>query len=870
MIDGGVTDAVTVTNVVAEIEVPSNVVAVIVAVPAPTPVTTPVVVPTVATELSDDDQVRFGLEALFGVTVAEIEVVAPVNNVVEVVDSDTPVTNVGAGVGLLTVTTVVAEIEVPSNVVAVIVAVPAPTPVTTPVVVPTVATELSDDDQVRFGLEALFGVTVAEIEVVAPVNNVVEVVDSDTPVTNVGAGVGLLTVTTVVAEIEVPSNVVAVIVAVPAVIAVTTPVVVPTVATELSDDDQVRSLLLALFGVTVAEIEVVAPVNNVVVVGDNDTPVTNVGAGVGLLTVTTVVAENPPSAVVAVIVAVPAVIAVTTPVVVPTVATELSDDDQVRSLLLALFGVTVKAIEVVAPVNNDVVVGVTDTPVTNTGAGVGLLTVTNVVAEIDDPSNVVAVIVAVPAVIAVITPVVVPTVATELSDDDQVRSLLLALFGVTVAEIEVVAPVNNVVEVVDSDTPVTNVGAGVGLLTVTTVVAEIEVPSNVVAVIVAVPAPTPVTTPVVVPTVATELSDDDQVRFGLEALFGVTVAEIEVVAPVNNVVEVVDSDTPVTNVGAGVGLLTVTTVVAEIEVPSNVVAVIVAVPAVIAVTTPVVVPTVATELSDDDQVRSLLLALFGVTVAEIEVVAPVNNVVVVGDNDTPVTNVGAGVGLLTVTTVVAENPPSAVVAVIVAVPAVIAVTTPVVVPTVATELSDDDQVRSLLLALFGVTVKAIEVVAPVNNDVVVGVTDTPVTNTGAGVGLLTVTNVVAEIDVPSTVVAVIVAVPAEIAVTTPVVVPTVATELSDEDQVRSLLLALFGVTVKAIEVVAPVNNDVVVGVTDTPKTWIIGLETVTIDVVENTPSAVVAVTVDVPGVMAVIIGADLVNFDTLLDPEFAV
>ena len=759
---------------------PSTVVAVIVAVPAEMAVTTPVVVPTVATELSDDDQVRSLLLALFGVTVAEIEVVAPVNNVVEVGATDTPVTDTTTGAGLLTVTTTL-SVNDPSTVVAVIVAVPAEMAVRTPVVVPTVATELSDDDQVTSGLEALFGDTVAEIEVVAPVNNVVEVGATDTPVTDTTTGAGLLTVTTTLSAND-PSTVVAVIVAVPAEMAVRTPVVVPTVATELSDDDQVTSGLEALFGDTVAEIEVVAPVNNVVEVGATDTPVTATTTGAGLETVTNVVAVNDPSTVVAVIVAVPAEMAVRTPVVVPTVATELSDDDQVTFRLEALFGVTVAEIEVVAPVNNVVEVGATDTPVTDTTTGAGLLTVTTTL-SVNDPSTVVAVIVAVPAEMAVITPVVVPTVATELSDDDQVTFRLEALFGDTVAEIEVVAPVNNVVEVGATDTPVTDTTTGAGLETVTTTL-SVNDPSTVVAVIVAVPAEMAVTTPVVVPTVATELSDDDQVTFRLEALFGDTVAEIEVVAPVNNVVEVGATDTPVTDTTTGAGLETVTTTL-SVNDPSTVVAVIVAVPAEMAVRTPVVVPTVATELSDDDQVTFRLEALFGDTVAEIEVVAPVNNVVEVGATDTPVTDTTTGAGLLTVTNVVAVNDPSTVVAVIVAVPAEMAVTTPVVVPTVATELSDDDQVTSGLEALFGDTVAEIEVVAPVNNVVEVGATDTPVTDTTTGAGLETVTTTLSVND-PSTVVAVIVAVPAEMAVTTPVVVPTVATELSDDDQVRSL------------------------------------------------------------------------------------
>ena len=153
-----------------------------------------------------------------------------------------------------------------------------------------------------------------------------------TPVTDT---IGLDTVTEHVAFFP-PSSVVAVIIAEPAALAVTTPDV-ETVATDVLLEVQVTDLLVALAGVTVAVRVWVSPT-----VMDRDellrlTPVTET---IGLDTVTEQVAFLPPSLVVTLIVAVPAALAVTRPDA-ETVATEALLEDQVTDLSVALEGVTV-------------------------------------------------------------------------------------------------------------------------------------------------------------------------------------------------------------------------------------------------------------------------------------------------------------------------------------------------------------------------------------------------------------------------------------------------------------------------------------------------------------------------------------------------
>ena len=394
------------------------------------------------------------------------------------------------------------------------------------------------------------------------------------------------------------------------------------------------------------------------------------------------------------------------------------DEDvvQVIDWLVAVFGVIVAVIVDVAPVVNANEVGLTDTPVTGMFACAGLETVTNVVA-VNDPSTVVAVIVAVPAETAVITPLFTDAIVDE--DVVQVIDWLVAVFGVIVAVIVDVAPVVNVNEVGLTDTPVTGMFACAGLETVTNVVA-VNDPSTVVAVIVAVPAETAVTTPLFTDAIVDE--DVVQVIDWLVAVFGVIVAVIVDVAPVVNVNEVGLTDTPVTGMFACAGLETVTNVVAVND-PSNVVAVIVAVPAETAVITPLFTDAIVDE--DVVQVIDWLVAVFGVIVAVIVDVAPVVNVNEVGLTDTPVTGMFACAGLETVTNVVAVNDPSTVVAVIVAVPAETAVITPLFTDAIVDE--DVVQVIDWLVAVFGVIDAVIVDVAPVVNVNEVGLTDTPVT-----------------------------------------------------------------------------------------------------------------------------------------------
>lgn len=127
-----------------------------------------------------------------------------------------------------------------------------------------------------------------------------------------------------------------------------------------------------------------------------DTPVTVIEVG---LTVTEHVAVLLPSEVLAVIVADPAALAVTVPSD-DTVATEVLFDDHVTVLFVAFEGETEALSEYDWPGFNEIDLGDTDTPVTDTTA---LTTVTLQVAVLL-PSTVVTVIVELPEVNALISP----------------------------------------------------------------------------------------------------------------------------------------------------------------------------------------------------------------------------------------------------------------------------------------------------------------------------------------------------------------------------------------------------------------------------------------------------------------------------------
>ena len=198
------------------------------------------------------------------------------------------------------------------------VAEPADLAVTTPAD-ETVATEVLLDDQVTALLVALEGETVAVRVAVFPSSKDKDVLSRETPVTEI---VAFLTVTEQVAFFE-PSAVVHVMVAEPAVLAVTVPSDA-TVATEVLLDDQETAVFVALLGEMVAVNLDVWPVSNDKVVGETETPVT---ATLALETVTEQVAFFEPSAVVHVMVAEPAALPVTTPEL-ETVATDVLLEDQ--------------------------------------------------------------------------------------------------------------------------------------------------------------------------------------------------------------------------------------------------------------------------------------------------------------------------------------------------------------------------------------------------------------------------------------------------------------------------------------------------------------------------------------------------------------
>jgi len=177
---------------------------------------------------------------------------------------------------------------------------------------------------------------------------------------------------------------------------------------------------------------------------------TNAGAGV---TVTVQFAVNPPSSVVAVIVAVPADTAVITPELF-TVAVPALPDDHITVLFVAFAGATVAVSVSLVPATSVVVVLFKVTPAANTGS-----TVTSHEA-IKPPSVVVTVTNAVPGDTAVTTPpgLTVATVASLLAHD---MALFVAVAGATVAVKVSVAPAESVVYVLFNVTPVTGTAVGI-------------------------------------------------------------------------------------------------------------------------------------------------------------------------------------------------------------------------------------------------------------------------------------------------------------------------------------------------------------------------------------------------------------------------
>jgi len=273
----------------------------------------------------------------------------------------------------------------------------------------------------------------------------------------------------------------------------------------------------------------------------------------------------PPSSVVTVIVAVPTLTPLTTPPV--TVATAVLLLLHVTFLFAALEGVIAELSSSVPPTTMLVDVLFKDTPVTATG-----LTVTAQDAVLP-PSAVVTVIVAVPTLTPVTKPPV--TVATAVLLLLHVTFLFAALAGVIAELSSSVLPTKMPVDVLFKITPLTATG-----LTVTVQEAVLP-PSTVVTVIDAVPTLTPLTTPLV-DTVATAVLLLLHVTFWFVALAGVIAAVRSSVPPTTMPVDVLFRDTPVT----GTAVLLTVTIQEAVLPPSAVVTVIVAVPALTAVTKP--------------------------------------------------------------------------------------------------------------------------------------------------------------------------------------------------------------------------------------------------------------------------------------------
>jgi hypothetical protein len=303
-----------------------------------------------------------------------------------------------------------------------------------------------------------------------------------------------------------------------------------------------------------------------------------------------------PSAVVTVIVAVPADLASTFPPS-DTVATEELLVVQLTVLFVALLGLTVAVRVSDPPAVRERLVLFRLTLVTGTAAAA---TVTAQVAFLF-PSDVVTVIVAVPADTAVTVPS--STVATLELLVVQLTVLFVALLGLTVS-VRVSDP-----PAVKERLVLLRLTLVTGTAAATTVKAQVAVlfPSTVVTVIVAVPTDTAVTVPL--DTVATAELLVAQFTFLFVASPGLTVALRVPFPPTARERLVLFRLTPLTETTADA---TVTVQVAVL-LPSAVVTVIVAVPGDFAVTVPP--DTVATAELLVVQLTFLFVALLGLTVA---------------------------------------------------------------------------------------------------------------------------------------------------------------------------------------------------------------------------------------------------------------
>ena len=216
--------------------------------------------------------------------------------------------------------------------------------------------------------------------------------------------------------------------------------------------------------------------------------------------------------------------------------------------------------------------------VTGTSGGVGSVTVTTQESEISFAE--VAVMVAVPAFIAVILPFS-STATTVLSLELQATLLSVALSGVMAATNVSLSPVVMFTSWRSRVRSVTGTSGGVGSVTVTT--QESEILFAEVAVMVAVPAFIAVMLPFS-STATTVLSLELQATLLSVALSGVMVAVNVSLSPVVILTSWRSRVRPVTGTSGGMGSVTVTT--QESEIPFAEVAVMVAVPAFIAVILP--------------------------------------------------------------------------------------------------------------------------------------------------------------------------------------------------------------------------------------------------------------------------------------------
>ena len=486
--------------------------------------------------------------------------------------------------------------------------------------------------------------------------------------------VGTVTVTT---HSAVLSPHLAVIVAFPALTAVTLPSA--TLATDSSEDVQVTFLSVASSGFTVAVNVAVSPTANVRVA------LSRVTDPVGTVTVTAHSAVLSPH--LAVMATFPALTAVTIPL--STFATDSSEEVQDTFLSVASSGLTVAISCAVSPTANesDVLSRVTEP--------VGTVTVTAHSAVL---SPHLAVMATFPALTAVTIPL--STFATDSSEEVQDTFLSVASSGLTVAISCAVSPTAN-----ESDV-LSRVTEPVGTVTVT---AHSAVLPPHLAVIVALPDLTAVTLPSA--TLATDSSEDAHATFLSDASSGFTVAVNVAVSPTAKERAVLSSVTDSTSTE-------IFTVHSAMQEPDF--AVIIAVPDFFAVTLPS--DTVATETSDDPQVTDLSAALAGLTVAVIVSVSPtfIDNEIL-----SRVIDVTATTFVETFTVQVADLPPA--LAVIVAVPSLMAVTVPEF--TLATEALDEAQVTPSYSASFGRTVATRLKVSPSTISIVAVFNDTDDTST---------------------------------------------------------------------------------------------------------------------------------------------